>query len=201
MDRTGLKNKVKIILDEYTPEGAGNPFDDYIGPLLDESAREILLAGPLYLLAPVAIPLTSTVYADDRSYIPLPADYLRLYEMKYPLWKRPVREAVSGESQEYTIQENEYLRAGYGRPYVALVNRTPAGGSPTKYLECGKVLASAVPDTALYVQDTAAENLAEAFVDTLSWRCAGKVLLTMGMADKAKLALEQSMAHLALITK
>jgi len=52
MDRTGLINKVKVILDEYTPEGVGTPFEEYIGPLLDESAREIVMEGPLYLLTP-----------------------------------------------------------------------------------------------------------------------------------------------------
>ena len=201
MDRTGLINKVKTILDEYTPEGVGQPFDEYIGPLLDESAMELLLAGPLYLLTPVSITLTETTFANDRSFIPVPADYVRLYEIKYPLWKRSVREAYSRESERYNVQENEYLKAGYGRPFVALMTKTPSGGALTRYLECGKVLANAVPDVALYVQKTKAENLADAFTDTLCWRCAAKVLITMGMADRAKIVLEQASQHLALITK
>ena len=32
MTRTELANKVKIILDEFSPGGVGLPFDEYIGP-------------------------------------------------------------------------------------------------------------------------------------------------------------------------
>lgn len=196
MERTGLINKVKIILDEYAPAGAGLPFDEYIGPLLDESAREILLEGPLYLLTPVSIPLTSVVYADDKAYIPEPGDFARLFEMKFPLWKRSVRDAISQENARYNVQENEYLKSGYGRPFVALVTKKFGEGSLTRYLECGKCLSSAAPDVALYVKENKPEELAEEFVDALTWRTASKVFLTMGMADRSKVTLEQSMVHL-----
>lgn len=204
MDRPGLINKVKVILDEYTPEGVGTPFDEYIGPLLDESAREIVLEGPLYLLAPESIPLSSgdpaasiLKYADDRAYIPVPSDFVRLHEVKFPLWKRSVREAITQENEKYNIQENEYLRSGYGRPYVALVRKQFSGGALVRYLECGRALANAVPDTALYVKETLPENLAEEFADTLCWRAASKVLATLGDVNRAKVALEQSMIHLS----
>lgn len=203
MDRTGLINKVKVILDEFAPEGVGMPFDEYIGPLLDESAHEIILEGPLYLLTPLSIPLTSgdpatsiLKYADDKAYIPVPSDFVRLHEVKFPLWKRSVREAISRENEKYNVQENEYLRAGYGRPCVALV-RKQFSGTLAKYLECGKAIANAVPDTALYVKETLPEDLAEEFADTLCWRAASKVLSTLGDVNRAKVALEQSVVHLS----
>lgn len=204
MDRPGLINKVKVILDEYTPEGVGTPFEQYIGPLLDESAREIVLEGPLYLLVPQPIPLTGgdpeasiLKYADDRAYIPVPSDFVRLHEVKFPLWKKSVREAISQENEEYNMQENEYLRSGYGRPFVALIRKQFPGGALVRYLECGKALADAVPDTALYVKESLPEDLAEEFADTLSWRAASKVLATLGDVNRAKVALEQSMIHLS----
>jgi hypothetical protein len=204
MDRQGLLNKVKVILDEYTPEGVGTPFDEYIGPLLDESAREIVLEGPLYLLAPLPIPLNGgdpeasiLKYADDRAYIPVPADFVRLHEVKFPLWKRSVREAISQENEKYNMQEYEYLRSGYGRPCVALVRKQFSGGALAEYLECGKALANAVPDTALYVKESLPEDLAEEFTDTLCWRAASKVLAILGDVNRAKVALEQSVVHLS----
>jgi hypothetical protein len=204
MDRTGLINKVKVILDEYTPEGVGTPFEEYIGPLLDESAREIVMEGPLYLLTPMPIPLESgspaesiLKYADDRAYIPVPSDFVRLHEVKFPLWKRSVREAISQENEEYNMQENEYLRSGYGRPFVALVRKQFSGGALARYLECGKALEDAVPGTALYVKESLPEDLAEEFADTLAWRAASKVLATLGDVNRAKVALEQSVIHLS----
>jgi hypothetical protein len=204
MDRTGLINKVKVILDEFAPEGVGTPFEEYIGPLLDESANEIILEGPLYLLIPLAIPLTTgdpatsmLKYADDKAYIPVPADFVRLHEIKFPLWKRSVSEAISQENEKYNMQENEYLRSGYGRPFVALIRKLFTGDTLKRYFECGKVLANAVPDTALYVKKTLPEDLADEFVDTLTWRAAAKVMLTLGDANRAKVALEQSAVHLS----
>jgi hypothetical protein len=203
VDRQGLINKVKVILDEFSPEGVGMPFEEYIGPLLDESAREIVLDGPLYLLTPLPIPLEGgeppvsiLKYEDDRAYIPVPPDFVRIHEVKFPLWKRSVHEAITRENERYNMQENEYLRSGYGRPCVALVRKQFPGETQTRYLECGKVLDGAVPDTALYVKETLPEDLAEEFADTLAWRTASKVLATLGDANRAKVALEQSVVHL-----
>lgn len=192
MDRQGLINKVKIKMDEFAPDGVGLPFDEYIGPVLDESAREVLERSPLHLLSPTALPLTGVVYDDDRAYIPVPADYVRLYEIRYPLWKRSVRKAVSAEDPQYKVQENEYIRGGYGRPCVAIVHTTVNGGDVTKYFECSKVIESAsITPIALYVKTDKPENLNDIFSDALTWLCSSKLLGIMGDQDKAKLALEQ----------
>jgi len=194
MDKGGLANRVKVKLDEFTPEGVGLPFDEYIGPLLDESARDLVLQGPLHLLSPTSIPLTSVAYADGKAYIPVPADWVRLYELKYPLWKKPVREAISKENPEYKLQENEYLRSGYGRPSVAVVTTVIGGGAVTRYLECGRVDdpgATPLTPVALYVAETKPEDLNDQLVDALTWNATAKVLSVMGMQDKARAAMEQ----------
>lgn len=187
-------------MDEFTPEGVNIPLDEYVGPLLDESAREVLEKAPLHLLSPTAIPLTSESppaslvrYADDKSYIPVPSDFVRLYEIKYPLWKKSVREAISAQNPNYKIQENEFLKGGYGRPSVALV-QTSIGGTLDYYLECSKVVdpgAGTLTPIALYVKNDQPEDIADLLSDAMTWLCAAKVLAVSGYGDRAKMAMEQ----------
>lgn len=192
MDRSSLINIVKLKMDEFTPEGVGLPFDEYIGPLLDESAREILAKGPLHMLTPTAIPQASAAYANDKSYLPVPADYIRLYEIKYPLWKKSVRVAMSAENPEYKIQENEYIRSGYGRPTVTVVYTSVGGGAVTRYLECSKVVTPVTGTViALYVKDAKPEDIADLFTDALTWLTTAKVLAIMGNPERAKVPMEQ----------
>lgn len=204
MNRTTLINGVKIKLDEYTPSGVSLPLDTFIGPLLDESARDILKKGPLHLLNPTQIPITSgdppattILYEDDKAYIPVPSDFIRLYEIKFPLWKRSVIEAISKGNPEYRIQENEYLRAGYGRPVVAIVLTSVKGGAVTRYFECAKVEdpgSDSITPVALYVKSDLAENIADQFSDSLEWLATSKVLTSMGYLDKAAITLQQHQA-------
>jgi hypothetical protein len=199
MERVGLINKVKVIIDEFAPESTGLPYEDYIGPLLDESAREILLLGPLHLISPTALPSPVT-YQDDLAYIQRPDNFLRLYEVRFPKWKRSVREAISRQNDRYAVQENEYIRAGYGRPSVTIVNTTINGTTGT-FLECGRVDQGAAPVTALYVREELPENIDDTFADALAWRCASKVLATVGDANRSKGALDQSLVHLQMLIK
>jgi hypothetical protein len=147
-------------------------------------------------MIPTNIPSTGTLFLNDKSYIPVPVDFIRLYEIKYPLWKRSVRESISRQNQNYQVQENEYLKSGYGRPSVAIVETSINGGTVDKYLECSKVLDSAIPDVATYVKTFGTtldpENLNDQLVDALTWLCVSKTLGVFGYGDKAKLAMEQA---------
>jgi len=191
MERTGLINKVKIKLDEYTPEGVSLPFDDYIGPMLDESAKDILEKGPIHLLTPSELVTTGIIYGEDKAYIPVPVDYIRLHEVKFPLWKKSVRKAISTEDPNYTIHDNEYLKPGYGRPSVVKRSTSVNAGSVSKYLECSKVLSGATPSSASYIKTAKPEELTDTLSDALTWLCASKILHIAGQADKARLAYEQ----------
>ena len=55
MNREGIITKVKIKLDEVTPEGIDLPFDDIIGPILDECAKDVAKSAPLHFLIPVSM--------------------------------------------------------------------------------------------------------------------------------------------------
>ena len=70
MERAALINIVKVKLDEFSPGDIGLPFDDYIGPMLDESAREVLERAPLHLLSPAAIPTSGTTFLMTRHIYP-----------------------------------------------------------------------------------------------------------------------------------
>lgn len=198
MTRSELIIRVKTKLDEYAPSGASLPFDDYVGPLLDESARDLLAKAPLHLVAPTSISLTNTVFENDKSYIPVPSDWIRIHEIRYPLWKKSVRTAISRENPEYQVQENEYIKGGYGRPEVAVVTTSILGGALTRYLECSKVIDGATPLVATYVKtlsetgdpETKYNDLNDQLTDSLSWLCTIKVFSVLGYSDKAKLAME-----------
>jgi hypothetical protein len=205
MERAALINIVKVKLDEFSPGDIGLPFDDYIGPMLDESAREVLERAPLHLLSPAAIPTSGTTFLNDKAYIPVPSDYVRLYEIKYPQWKKSIRKAISSEDPQYKIQENEYIRAGLARPAVAIVRTTLDGGATIgRYFECGKVeenITSPPTPIALYIKTTLPEELEDILADTLTWLCTAKVLSILGYGDKAAIALEHhTQALMALST-
>ena len=198
MNRTDLISRVKIKLDEYTPSGVSLPFEDYIGPMLDESARDLCIRGPLHLLAPSDIALTGVDYYNNKVYIPVPSDYAKLYEIKYPLWKKSVRVAITPENPHYKIQENEYLTGGYARPSVAVVIY-----NGIKHFECGKVVDPApgtITPIALYVKLVLPEILNDLLVDSLTWLAASKIFVVTGYGDKAKITLDLSNNALEQLT-
>ena len=191
MTREELFIEVKTRMDEITPEGQSLPFDDFIDTVLDESARELLEASPLHILTPEAIPVAGTIVVDNKAYIPVPANYIKLYEVKYPLWKKSIRRAITPADPEYKIQENEYTRGGYARPCVALLHTSLNGGPAGKYLECSKVVDGTSAPVALYIKTDLPENLDNKFSNALSWLCVSKLMVIMEDSNKAKLAYEQ----------
>jgi hypothetical protein len=271
MTREIITTKVRVKMDEFNQEKAQISFDYYIGPIIDEAARELTEQVPLHYLTPLAIPgvvisksthgtildniatietdidhylkagdsvvisgMTETsfngtftvltipttksftfalvhapqtrtadtggtitpspckifVLADLKSYLPVPADYLRLYEIKFPSWIVPVRDAIRIDTPAGKMQDNPYLQSGLGRPSVLIKNLIPTGGSYGKYFVCGKLLSDEVP-TAYYVKSPVAEDLNEKLIDALTWLTASKMFIVNGIGDKAKITYEQ----------
>lgn len=203
MTRSELIIRVKTKLDEYAPSGASLPFDDYVGPLLDEAARDLLERAPLHLMTPTSIPYSASVYENEKSYIPVPVDFVRLYEIKYPLWKKSVRTAISRENPEYQVQENEFIKGGYGRPVVAVVTTSILGGALTRYLECSKVISGATPLVATYVKTYGTtldpENLNDQLADSLTWLASSKIMGILGYGEKAQAMIQQFQNSLNLL--
>jgi len=131
-----------------------------------------------------------TISVNDLTYITKPLNFLRLYEMKFPLWVKPVRETTKPDSDGGKIQDNPYLASGIGRPSVVLKTTRPTGGSLGEYLICGKVTSSSIP-TALFVKTPKPEDLPDLLIDSLTWLCSSKVLQISGYGDKAQGAMQQ----------
>lgn len=201
MTRNELINIVKLKLDEYSPdEFSSLPYEDYISPLLDESAKDIVKRGPLRLLTPTNIPLGTVLYKNNKSYIPVPSDYVRLYEIKYPLWEKSVREAISPENPLYKIQENIFTKGGYSRPCVSIIWTSVNGEPISLYFECSRVDdpgAEILLPTAAYVKITLPEDLNDQLADSLTWLCVSKIYGVLGYGDKASFALRLSEMSLA----
>jgi len=196
LDLDGLKTRVKIKVDEYTPSGVSHSFDDYLEPMLNESADELIDKAPKYLLEPSALTLTDAKHDDDLYYIPVPSDYSRLYAVKFPLWAKPVYHTISPEHPLYELQDNEYTKAGYGRPVVMIRSDYPVGGSLQRYLVCGKVLSGALPEYARYIQYKEAENMPDVLSEALTWLAASKLLQILEYHDQAKVAYDNHTAEI-----
>lgn len=192
-----LKTRVKIKVDEYTPSGVSHAFDDYLEPMLNESADELTDKAPKWLLDPAAIALDDKVHDDDLYYVPVPDDFSRLYDAKFPLWDRPVYEVLSQGSPEYRQQDNEYLKAGYGRPVAMLRPYDPVGTDPLDlYIVFGKVLDGAEPLYARYIAYKAPASMPEVLDEALTWLAASKILQILEYANQAKLAYDNHIAEL-----
>jgi hypothetical protein len=257
MEREGIYQKVKIKMDEVTPPGVDLPFDDIVGPILDECAKEVAEVAPLHLLSPFSMVGRTTTrmidnniatlnignhgfsvgdvisvsgitvelayngtftvtsktettvsyaltHADEletadtggivtnfmvlvgtKVYIRKPSDFLKLYELKFPLWQKIVREITKPGTIKGDQQDNPYLTSGIGRPTVMLITTMPTGYPSAEYLVCARVDTAAVP-TALYVKVQKPEELPELLIDALTWLAASKVLQIGGRADLAQ---------------
>lgn len=272
MNREGIYQKVKIKMDEVTPPGVDLPFDDIIGPILDECAKEVGEIAPLHLLSPFSMVSRTTTrmidanvatlkignhgfsvgdiisvsgitvelsyngtftisaktdttvsyaltHADEsetadtggivtnfmvlvgtKVYIRKPSDFIRLYEMKFPLWQKTVRELTKPGTDEGKQQDNPYLTSGIGRPTVMLITVTPTGYPYAEYLVCAKVSVAAVPIT-MYVKAQKPEELPELLIDPLTWLAASKVLQIGGRMDLAQGLYQQYQLSLTQLAK
>lgn len=194
MTRSELINRVKSNIDEITPAGSpivsvgvedNNPLDEIIDNLLDESAKEILLKAPIMRLKVTKSTETATADATDSKIgtIKVPADFLRIAELKMADWSRAVSELQQQGSDIAKMQYNKYTRGGTVKPVAVLSNR-----ENNLVIEYFSVNTSHVIDRFLYIKNDVAENIPELLQDALCWICASRVLAATGETDKVKLA-------------
>lgn len=192
MDRIALVNKVKTLLDEISPLNAmivdvgvedGNPVDQIVESLLDESAIELLLKAPFYRLDissydadPVQDELDGTT-----GYITLPDDFLRLVYFRMSDWLRPVTTLAIKGDEISMRQYNKHIRGGVARP-VGVLSKTGEGMIVEYYSTNAKQ--HQVADFQ-YVKRVCAEQIPSQLTDAMCWICAGKTLTVMGKGDMA----------------
>ena len=202
MDRSGLISRIKVKLDEFTPdEGVNHPFDTLIEPMLDEAANEIINLAPLYLFVHTGLDDSGAIYANSFAYIEIPANFIRLARVKYPAWEKAVTEAISIEHPDYKIFDNPYLRGGTANPKVAIVDENP-DITYGKYLKCYKVADGVQADEFTYIAQTSAQDIPNKVVDALTWLCALKIAkIADGFKDKIEAIDSEFQKSLLLIVK
>jgi len=212
MDRTALINSVKSKIDEISSSDAlvvdvgledNNPIDTIIDGLLDECAKEVLLKAPIHRLTVTSSTATATpdTVVTQIGTIPLPADFVRLVELKMADWTRPVTELYSSGSPIALKQSNKWLRAKWNKPVAVLSNRKVTAGNPPvvtnpAVIEYYSIKSSHAISRFMYIKKEVAENMPEWLQDALCWICASKVLAILNKPTDAKYAIENAVGLL-----
>lgn len=204
MDRIALVNKVKTLLDEISPLNAmiidvgvedGNPVDQIVESLLDESAIELLLKAPFYRLDITSFDADPIANENDKTtgYITLPYDFLRLVYFRMSDWLRPVTTLAIKGDEISMRQYNKHIRGGVARP-VGVLSKTGEGMIIEYYSTNAKQ--HQVADFQ-YVKRVCAEQIPSQLTDAMCWICAGKTLTVMGKGDLAKTAYDNAQGLMA----
>ena len=210
MDRRQVINKVLIKLSEVNPQLVEDnviseninikPLEIAINDLLDESIYETVKIAPIYLLPSKSYePNVNNVIIDDDGItkVLLPSNYFRFAYIKFPCWERYVLKVLPDISQEYHIQQNRYVRAGYVKPVVFIREN-----NNHRFLECYTVENTQQNITGLdfkYVEKMMVENIPEQVIPLLVNITAKKTLITMLRFDLAA-GLEKEIQNIISLT-
>jgi hypothetical protein len=202
--RSEIAFKVKAMMDELTtfPEGSVslpsgtlvNPISRYIDALLDEATDSVQLAAPTTRLLKknnlpevyrdkynTGTPATEKLSDGKTVYytVPMPADFLRVAEVRMEDWERPVFGAVLRDDEEYKLLRNPYTTPGAAKPAVAQVDsRLELYGSRVagKRLLVGRYVYK-------WYFTAARVDMARPVEDAICWRCA---MLTLSVMERGE---------------
>lgn len=123
MTRQGIIERVKIIMDEFTPvnQGVVHPLDAYIDPIIDDSVRTLYKEFPIDKLWHSSI--TASIAVEENSNLAkatIPKDVVRVSSVKLKNWNRAIheKEFEMGDSVKLAWQGNPATRASSSRPLV-----------------------------------------------------------------------------------
>jgi len=180
MDRDRIKGRVKIKLEEVS-EAAGQIVENpMIDEILDETADELQLLVPRYLLASTItaynpVDASHVVLADGSGYVVLPTTFLRLSYFKMAEWTNPVFEAISEEHPDYVKQHNPYTRGKLVKPVCVLRYDAVLSKMILEYFSVTAGSTHTV-EAAAFITKKLAEELQEDLIDPLTWLVAAKIL-------------------------
>lgn len=135
-----LKRDIRIVLDQNATSEQMLTADDIdtltleeiIGSKIEDAARIVADAAPLYLLNDIMADFSGqrvewdarTGYGPGR--LPLPGDFLRLGSFRMSDWRRTIRTVFTDGDPEYDMQSSRYpgIRGCPQKPVVAIVNRS-----------------------------------------------------------------------------
>lgn len=131
--RADLIKKVKVKLEELSPFDEPSsllaipnndikPIQSYIDETLDKSFDDVLLSVPLHAIRTTINDYTPTfTLKDGVGYCPVPDDFLRLYTVAFPEWRRDVKLYITPTTSDtYNLQRNKYTCGKYEKPIVAI---------------------------------------------------------------------------------
>lgn len=195
MTETDIKNRVKVKLDELTPDGEtlAHPVDSYITALLSESYNQILRECPVYLLPIKSIDENLVEYGIDfdpieyNAYVPRPSDFIRVARFKFTDWENEATRSVTTQNPEYKAIQNEFLQGRKYRPAIVEVHaQLDVDTEVKRYLKCLNVRDNDNVEYLYYIANDGVTNLYDDLMDPLTWLCASKVFQSFEMFDQAK---------------
>lgn len=150
---------VLVKLEEYSPYQAPDSFTadstlggkiqpvrSYVENTIDEAIKEAIAMLPLRFLFGDIVNDTANnkanVDTDGIGRIKVPADVVRLVELRFADWERGVIRPIDRTSPEYEVQRNPFTRGGFSKPAVVW---TEEQGS--EIWECYSLEKSDVPYT------------------------------------------------------
>lgn len=176
MTRDALIRAVALRMDEITPDNGyvipvdgsdNNPLYELIDGVIDDAVRNLYAEAPYWRLPQSTISSTNidqTTIFEDSAYegemirIKIGDDFLRLAEIKYTGFSRPITEVFPEASEEGRRQHNPYLVAKTAKP-VAVLTYGSWGSNPStlsKEIDCY----SLPKDTQVTPQDVSAYYIA-----------------------------------------
>ena len=202
MNRQGIIERVKIVLDEFTPvnEGVIHPIDAYIDPVLDDSVRVLFKEFPIDKLWQTTIGLQdiSTINAPNRITVVLDEDVIRVASVKLNNWTRMVheREFKTTDAPEVAWQGSPWTQATPWRPLVVKhQQKTATASAPT--IDCyGLTAGSTVVEQVNVVKLCEPEEVKEDLLTPLVYLTASMVALHLERQDIYKAIYEQYQKHL-----
>jgi len=205
--RTEVKTKVKVLLDELTPntgtttlagDALTQPVAEYIDKALDEATDSVRMVAPVARLNKKALPVgglwQKSLGADStlKYYLlPAPDDFLKIAYIHMFKWKRGVEKQTPPDGEEYKLLQNPMTTAGPSKPAVVYRNGSlelygsrEDGDSITEnmYIHKQYFYDPTPPAPGLTIDKLA--------LDAICWRCAVQVLAIMGRAEVLKKAEE-----------
>jgi hypothetical protein len=207
MTEDEIKNRVKVKLDELTPDGEtlAHPVDNYIDALLDESYNQLLLEVPAYLLPMSSIDENLVEYgvdfetSENNAYVPRPDDFIRVGRFKFSDWENEATRSITPDNPEYKVHQNTFLQGRSYRPIIIEIHAYLDTDTELKrYLKCLNIAGNDNVEYLYYIANDDITKLTDDLIDPLTWLNASKVFQAFEMFDQAKFS-EQRYREFILI--
>lgn len=134
VSRADIIKKVKVKLEELSPfdepssllavpNNDVKPIHSYIEDTLDKSFDDVLLSVPLHAIRETLKDYAPKFSVNDEGVgsCAVPQDFLRLYTVLFPEWRRAVKGYITPTTSDaYNLQRNKYTRGKFEKPIIAI---------------------------------------------------------------------------------